>query len=680
MTLKQEEALFNFLEDTAKPFTLDAVTRHVRRVDFRRNHHLAQEIARCIDSRKIAFPLEERLWVSRRGCFESASFAIRPTRMELLNGVLIPGHRCIPFANPDLAPQEYSFYWKGAPVAATTSEGAPEELYPYYSILGEEYAPQFVARDNPENEEAYNQDFYEDPSEVSIKTFDMRGIYRECAFIPGDRFVVKTRDWKKGVFVLEKAGQEQWSADSLHEWFEAAEAGFADSFDKLGPGASTEEQIAFAYWYGGKRMREVPAYSLEEFLYEKTSRIDITDYGIESRFWYAGQEIPDRYGLDLSQARPDKTCIEQSLWERNIPISEYVFHAYVWDALFRRDSRLDHLMRRIIPESVGMPVREYRSIADYAMKALREFSKYYNPFTDKTLGPIRQRVGELHTAVIDLSARLMKGDIEVTCLPKHTFVVLSQIQNHAAGVLEDMALDGLGLEKEAEAVDTALDHMIETYEDIKELINEAIDDYRRSKFRIVRGDSRAADSGERLVQISIGGAEVWRRVMVSETCRLTELHEVIQAALGWKNSGPWRFTAERVMEGERQKVLEPEARVGELIDGGVTELAYEYGAVWIVKVILLADSCGFGGKGGGLRCVEGGNAAPPETVEGPLRFKRFLLALTGSNEAEKALAEKELGADFRPDFFDIEACNRSLSAVKIAGERAGAARGGGSGG
>jgi len=101
----------------------------------------------------------------------------------------------------------------------------------------------------------------------------------------------------------------------LDKWQKAAETGFENSFAELGPGASTEEQIAFAYWYGGQRMREVPAYSLEEFLYEKTNRIDTVPYGIETRFWFAGKEIPDCSNLQNYTVPPDRTIIENILYE-----------------------------------------------------------------------------------------------------------------------------------------------------------------------------------------------------------------------------------------------------------------------------------------------------------------------------------------------------------------------------
>jgi hypothetical protein len=235
MTPNQEEALYEFLDNETEPFTIESAVAFVRMMDRQRSSRLAAEITALINSRNIAFRLGDRRWVSRRGCFESAKFVISPTRLELVNGILIPGHRCVPYANPMLMPHGLSFFWKDEEIPVMTSEGPPEDFYPYYTIYGEEYAAQYVARDNPENEAAYNADPAEDPPEVSIHVLDMRAIYRETGFVPGDRFVARCRDWRKGSFDLEKAGKNDWSRKDIYAWSEAAEAGFAGSFEYLGP-------------------------------------------------------------------------------------------------------------------------------------------------------------------------------------------------------------------------------------------------------------------------------------------------------------------------------------------------------------------------------------------------------------------------------------------------------------
>jgi hypothetical protein len=662
MTANQEDALFEFLENVTEPFTLEDVSAFIRMIEPEKNNRLELEISALLDSRNIAFRLDKRYWISRRGCFEPIPFVINPTRLELLNGILIPGHRCIPFANPSLMPQEYTFYWKGAPVPMGTTEGPPEEFYPYYCLFGEEYAPQYVARDNPGNESAFNSDPYEDPPEVSISTLDMRNIYRESSFVPGDRFVARTRDWKAGVFDLERVGKDEWSQPELFDWLEAAEGGFEDSMALLGPGASTEEQIAYAYWYGGKRMRDVPAYALEDFLYEKTDRIETVPYGIETRFWYAGKEIPDNKDIESVQALPDQTVVEEILFRRKIPVSEFVVQSYVLDALYRGDDDVRHIINRIVPQTIQLEEGERAVLAGYIEGALEEFRGGYSLFTDKGTGPIRQRVGELHTAVIELAARLRKGDSDASWLPKHTFIVLSQIQGHAAGLLEDLDTDDPPPETELEAMDNTLDSMIETYEDIKELIGDAMNNFRRNRLSVVRGKAGdGGDGGWRTVQISIGGVEVWRRVAVPGSCRLGELHRIIQTCLGWMDGLLFRFSIEPLDGSPGRKTLDRKMRLEELSAQGISELLYEYGTKWTIKVIVMAPY--EAQKEEIIRCVAGAGAAPPEHIEGPLRFRKLLASLDAANEADRDAARHELGPSFEPGRFDLEQCNRNLGPV-----------------
>jgi hypothetical protein len=657
MTPTQADALYDFITNVTEPFTLDDVITFIRILEPRRDSRLASEVAAMINTRNYAFRLNHRQWVSRRGCFEPVSFVIKPTRLELVNGILIPGHRCVPFANTELYPHEYKFSWQKALIPVTTTEGSPNDFYPFYCIYGEEYAPQFIARDNPDNEAAFNCDPFEDPPEVSIHTLDMRNIYRETSFVPGDQFIVRTLDWKDGLFELEKVKKEQWPQSELYSWLEAAEDGFRESFTMQGPGNSTEEQIAYAYWYGGKRMRDTPAYSLEEFLFEKTDKIDITPYGIEHRFWFAGKEIPDSKGLEGFSAPPDKTVIEEILAHNQVPVSEFVVLSYIRDALYRGETDIDNAISRLIPLPIRTGKYDRELIAEYLSEAMDEIGSQYLYFADQALGPLRQRAGELHTAIISLSGRLQKGEIEFSCLPRHIFIVLSQIQGHVAYLLEDLDTSELPKDDELEAMNNSLDSMIETYEDIKELIDDGLDNFRRNHLSLVSaGPGLSTPNSWWAVQISVSGTDVWRRALVPDTFTLDELHRLVQAALDWTNTAPYRFN---FTDGNQNiNRLRYDIQIGELCDMGKNELLYEYGTAWTVKLIF--HSPYEAGKDEVVRFVTGAGAAPPENIAGPLRFRRILSVLDNGSDTERQDALHELGSGFVPGLFDIEKCNRNL--------------------
>jgi len=662
MTQGQEEALYDFLDSVSGAFELGEVVSFIQMIEPKRKKLLAHEVESLINLRNLAFPMGKKSWMSRRGYFSPIAFVISPSRLELVNGILIPGHRCVPFANPGLFPHEYNFSWNGSPVPFTTTEGPPEEFYPYYSIFGEEYAPQYVARDNPENEEAFNRDLYDDPPEVSIKTLDMRNIYREASFVPGDRFIVRTLDWKQGSFSLEKVGKDEWSEAELNAWLLAAEDGFENSFGKLGPSSCTEEQIAYAYWYGSPRMREFPAYSLETYLYEKTSRIETSAYGIETRFWYAGREIPDKKELESDLVLPDMSPFELILHKYKIPVSEYVIQSYVLDSLYRENGNVDLVLERLVPAGIELDSKDKFFLLEYIESVMDEFRLFYTPFIDKVTGPIRSRAAELHTAVIELVSRLNKGDMDLSWLPRHTFIILSQIQTHTAGILSQIQIHFASLmgeldssdilaEAELEALDNSLDSMIETYEEVKELIDEALESFRRNRIAVLRSGSELVT--ERLLQLSVGGTDTWRRVIVPEFCTLEELHRIIQTVFTWNDTEAYKFNADCP--------LDAKTSIKDLDALNVIEMLYEYGTKWNVKVIILSRQEMPGPKP--VRCVAGAGAAPPEFVSGPVKFRRLLFALESGNDAERQSARQEVGPDFVLGEFDLDVCNRLLSSV-----------------
>jgi len=663
MTLNQEEALYSFLEDTTTPFTLKEITEYVRARDSEWAENLPMEIPAFLASGDMAFRLDNRRWISRRGFFEGTPFVISPTKLELLNGILIPGHRCIPFANPTKMPHEYEFFWEGAQISWTTTEGPPKEFYPYYNFFGE-YAPQIVARDNPENENAFDFDPYEDPPEISIHTLDMRNIFREAAFVPGDRFVVKTKDWKAGHFDLKKISKGEWSEQDLDEWTNAAEKGFADCFSRVGPASSTEEQIAFAYWYGGSRMRELPAYSLEEFIFEITENIENrVEYGIESRFWFAGKDIPDSKGLVGASVPPDRTPIEDILFDVNVPISEFVIRSYVRDALFRNEKDISKTLERIVPQPVKIGHAELNILADYVSDTMEDLSEGYNIFIDQPMGELRRQVGELHHAVVELSAQIRKWEMGESWLPKHTFIILSQIQEHAAHLMTDLDSDEAPPESELDAMDSSLESMIETFTDIKDMLRDAMNNYRRSNLQLVYADrGNTPEEMWQTVQISVGGIDVWRRVIIPGNWKLEDMHNLIQICLDWKGACHYNFYAANPNDLSRKK-LDGKTKVLDIRDRKISRLEYEYGSSWIVKIIFVSSY--LPGNKETVRCVAGEGASPPEKINGPLRFRKMLAALAGSNELERQTALSEMGQDFSPGFFDKDKCNQNLHSVYL---------------
>jgi hypothetical protein len=443
-----------------------------------------------------------------------------------------------------------------------------------------------------------------------------------------------------------------------------AEKSFFESFEHVGACACTEEQIAYANYRGGQVMKSVPAYTAEEIVLDKTCNIERVPFGMESRFWYAGKEIPDYPKLIGIQTQSDQTPVERILYENDVPISEFVLQSYVRNALHMGEFNITKIIDTIAPPAGTLKRVNVEYLATYLLECLDDFRKTYTPLAEKIIGPARQRACELHTAVIELAYSLHKGHIDRSWLPRHVFILLSQIQTHTACLLEELNVDNEKEVAELHAIDSTLDNMIETYEDLKDSLKKAMDNFRHSNLSLVKTGASVQSPAWRTIQISIGGASVWRRIVLPADTTLVRLRSVISAVFDWSGEQAGRFIAQGARS-QRILDMEKNIRMNETLSSlnyeGVNEFVYEYNVYWTIAIINLSNY--EPGNGEQPRCVAGEGVAPPEVVEGPLRLRRYQNALENGIIAERQQAEKALGEGYADALFNIEHCNQKLRGI-----------------
>ena len=158
--------------------------------------------------------------------------------------------------------------------------------------------------------------------------------------------------------------------------------------------------------------------------------------------------------------------------------------------------------------------------------------------------------------------------------------------------------------------------------------------------------------------------EIWRTVDMPVAGSLKMLHDVIQAAMGWRDYHLWEFEA-----GERRYGLpDPDWTDGELtaaknvklaalIDRGIRDLTYTYdmGDDWRHTIVIEAV-----GPGQPTvkypRYIDGARRAPPEDVGGVPGFENFLDAIASPKHPEhKDIIDwhfEGYGCGFNPDTVD----------------------------
>jgi hypothetical protein len=193
------------------------------------------------------------------------------------------------------------------------------------------------------------------------------------------------------------------------------------------------------------------------------------------------------------------------------------------------------------------------------------------------------------------------------------------------------------------------------------MIDEALDSYRHSKLSLVRPEYETDDNSWHTLQLSLGGTEVWRRIIVPDNESLAAMHSIILSIFSWSGSSRHRWTTNVKTISSllgKDKSFSSGLTIGKIIESGLSEILYEYGKLWSVKILFLSRHDASPKEK--IKVIAGENAVPPEYIEGPLRYRRYVMALQGGPDAERKVAIENLSPDFDPAQFSLADCNRAI--------------------
>ncbi len=173
------------------------------------------------------------------------------------------------------------------------------------------------------------------------------------------------------------------------------------------------------------------------------------------------------------------------------------------------------------------------------------------------------------------------------------------------------------------------------------------------------------------LKITLKGAKppIWRRVEVPD-CTLSQLHNIIQQAMGWQFSHLWMFmiggdTYTEPMDDpygdEADDLVAGKYRLSQFAAAGVKKIEYQYdfGDSWD-HTIAVEKSPDPDANAKYPRCVAGAGACPPEDCGGIWGYYHLLEVLANPKHAEHDDLSEWIGGAFDPDAFDVEAVNQRL--------------------
>jgi hypothetical protein len=160
---------------------------------------------------------------------------------------------------------------------------------------------------------------------------------------------------------------------------------------------------------------------------------------------------------------------------------------------------------------------------------------------------------------------------------------------------------------------------------------------------------------------------IWRRLLVSNSLKLSEFHKVLQSAMGWRDIHLHQFIVGQQnygllnIDGPDDTLNERRYTLGDLLKAEQDCLLYEYdfGDGWQHQVVL-EKIMPFELHIALPQCLKGKRACPPEDVGGPWGYREFLEVLGDPGHPQHGEMLGWVGGAFDPEAFDAAGINQRL--------------------
>lgn len=447
------------------------------------------EVTGFLHSSNLVFPLVNHEFISRAGVFEGRWFSFLPSKEEISKGQILIGHRCMPFVNPDISPDSISVMSNNKLIRSESAVFTMNLALDTFALYGEGFVIPFIINDPANKKVSLSEVQYSMPSEIQLTSWPLEEIAGSKGIKFGDRILCRVIDWANNVVEMsvlrEQTGELVISEASLERenWYSDFEEGLLRSFDKNGPGDSIEEQLALLYLENQEELCIKNCGSAEEFL-KHTTRIGFSSYGVETRIWRTGEEVP--YVGKWNQSIPDELMFS----EMTTTFTPPVLDAYLEDFIHRnlnekKKMTLEELAETMFPKGLHLGADERKLILLNIEKRHDIIKQDYNSFSDYGVAPTRRRILELFTHINELVCDIAGSNVSVSDFPQQELVILSQLFNHAARLLEDVENRTLREQLPVEDVSLSLDGMEETFEDIVYTLKSTLEKNKYKGFGLV---------------------------------------------------------------------------------------------------------------------------------------------------------------------------------------------------
>ncbi len=175
---------------------------------------------------------------------------------------------------------------------------------------------------------------------------------------------------------------------------------------------------------------------------------------------------------------------------------------------------------------------------------------------------------------------------------------------------------------------------------------------------------------------------IWRRLLVSPSTTLFDLHDILQLSMGWLDCHLHQFTKggtryqppdpkeDKYEDVENPSIDSRKVPLSEVLSkpGDQMEYLYDFGDAWEHEIILEEILPPKTGQQSPF-CVDGARACPPEDCGSTPGYEELVEAMRNPNHPERERFLEWLGEPYDPEKFDPKQVNKDLEDPEEAWDR-----------
>ena len=417
------------------------------------------------------FGLSNGMFLTRSAAFSGYIFSFKPTKEEIEAGAFFVGHRCLPFVDFEKKLNEISFAYKGLKLVPTARTFKSDLLLEHFALFGEEYALQVISTDPACKSIDFEAEDFVVPNELEITSFSLLPLIAD-GLKYGDSLILQIIDWDKSIISVEIRPDSLISpfykdSTPMALWNEALESYLLESFDRLGPVSSIEEQLSNVFFEQRKVLDNVYCSSVEEFLMQ-SKKVAFEYYGVETRLWKAGEIVPAVGAWNFIEDMSSSKGVKSFFF-----FPEEVIDCYIIDEVLNRGMSFDSLIKKIYPKELKISAAEKFLLKTILRQRTSAIKKSYNKFADFDTIAVRHRALSLFAEVYYIMFRIDYEKCDLKKLPQQELVILSQLYAHLIAIIQTLSVYS---EKndELDYISDSIEGMEYNFEDIIDILNVAV--------------------------------------------------------------------------------------------------------------------------------------------------------------------------------------------------------------